>query len=73
MTNKNHRNGNGVLDVARNATGKEADQLRATIRWNGVRMKSAIGKGRTRDAERYAANRATCQLALVALAQKQAA
>lgn len=70
---KTFRNGNGVLDVARNATGKEADQLRATIRWNGIREKSAIGKGKVRDAERYADNRATCQLALILLAQKQAA
>lgn len=70
---KTFRNGNGVLELAHSATGKEAEQLRATIRWNNVREKSAISRGKTRDAERYAANRATCQLALVSVAQKQAA
>lgn len=73
MTKKTFRNGNGVLDVARTATGKEAEQIRATIRWNNVREKSARAKGRNRDADRYASNRATCQLALITLAQGQAA
>lgn len=73
MTQKNFRNGNGVLDITHSASGKEADTLRATIRWNSTREKSALSKGRTSDAQRFAENRAKCQLSLVKLAQSQAA
>lgn len=65
---KTYRNGNGVLDVANSATGPEAEKLRAVARWNGARERSALRRGKSADAQRFAANRALCNLSLVALA-----
>lgn len=65
---KTYRNGNGVLDVANSAEGPEAEKLRAVARWNGARERSAMRRGKSADAERFASNRARCNLALVAIA-----
>lgn len=65
---KTYRNGNGVLDIANSATGPEAETLRAVARWNGVRERSALRRGKSADAQRFASNRARCNLALVAMA-----
>lgn len=70
---KKFRNGNGVLEITREATGRAADQLRDVMAWNSAREKDARAKGHRRDAERFAANRAGCAMELIRIAQRQAA
>lgn len=70
---KKYRNGNGLLESAKDATGRAAETLRETIRWNTAREKVATAQGRLSDAARHAANRANCQIGLLRIAQEQAA
>lgn len=69
---KTFRNGNGVFEVAREATGRAAEKLRAVIRWNDIKERSATKRGRDFDAARHAKNKADCQLQLIRLANQQA-
>lgn len=73
MTKKKFRNGNGVLELARDATGPRAETLRGVISWNEFRERLAKKKKDFVAAERHALNRATAQLELVRVAQEQAA
>lgn len=70
---KKYRNGNGVFASVADATGRAAETLRETIRWNTAREKVAKAQGRVADAARHAANRANCQMGLLRIAQEQAA
>ncbi len=69
---KTFRNGNGVFEVAREASGRVAEKLRAVIRWNDIKERSALKRGRHDDAARHAANKADCQIQLIRLATQQA-
>lgn len=69
---KKFRNGNSVLESAKDATGRAAEMIRGAIRWNAGREKVAIREGRHKDARRHAANQAEGTLRLVKIAQVQA-
>lgn len=69
---KTFRNGNGVFEVAREATGRVAEKLRAVIRWNDIKERSSLKRGRHDDAARHATNKADCQIQLIRLATQQA-